>query len=65
MRQMRADAEIELTKDERAELEQVARSRRTAQAVAQRARIVMLTADGFAPTTIAQELGVSQPTIRK
>jgi putative transposase len=65
MRQMRADAEIELAEDERAELEKVARSRRTAQAVALRARIVLLTADGFAPTTIAQELGISQPTVRK
>ena len=65
MRQMRADAEIELTEEQRAELEKVARSRRTAQAVALRARIVLLTADGFAPTTIAEELGTSQPTVRK
>jgi DNA-binding CsgD family transcriptional regulator len=65
MRQMRADAEIELTEAERGELEKVARSRRTAQAVALRARIVLLTADGFAPTAIAEELGTSQPTVRK
>src|SRR5450755_1270964 len=65
MRQMRADAEIELSEAQRAELEKVARSRRTAQAVALRARIVLLTADGFAPTTIAAELGTSQPTVRK
>ena len=41
------------------------RSRRTTQAVALRARIILLTADGFAPTTIAEELGTSQPTVRK
>jgi len=61
MRQMRADAEIELTNEQRTEFEKVVRSRRTAQAVALRARIVLLTADGFAPTTIAEELGTSQP----
>ena len=65
MRQMRADAEIELTEEQRSELEQVARSRRTPQAVALRARIVLLTADGFAPSAIAEELGTSQPTVRK
>jgi putative transposase len=65
MRQMRSDAEIELTEEERTELGNVARSRRTPQAVALRARIVLLTADGFAPTTIAEELGISQPTVRK
>src|SRR6476620_9901172 len=65
MRQMRADAEIELTEGQRSELEQVARSRRTPQAVALRARIVLLTAGGFAPSAIAEELGTSQPTIRK
>ena len=62
---MRSDAEIELTEKQRSELEKVARSRRTAQGVALRARIVLLTADGFAPTTIAEELGTSQPTVRK
>ena len=65
MRQMRADAAIELTVEERAALEKVMRARRTPQAVAQRARIVLLTADGFAPTTIGEQLGMSQPTIRK
>ena len=65
MRRMRSDAEIELTEEQRSELEQVARSRRTPQAVALRARIVLLTADGFAPSAIAEELGTSQPTVRK
>ena len=65
MRRMRSDAEIALTGEQRSELEQVARSRRTPQAVALRARIVLLTADGFAPSAIAEELGTSQPTVRK
>src|SRR6478736_3200107 len=65
MRWMRSDAEIALTGEQRSELEQVARSRRTPQAVALRARIVLVTADGFAPSAIAEELGTSQPTVRK
>jgi putative transposase len=43
MRQMRADAAIELGREGRLELEKTVRSRRTSQAVAQRARIVPLT----------------------
>lgn len=62
---VRADAAIELTELQRAELQKVARSRRTPQAVAQRARIVLMTADGTGPSAIGEELGISQPTIRK
>ena len=62
---VRADAAIELTEDQRAELEKVARSRRTPQAVAQRVRIVLMTADGVGPSAVGEQLGVSQPTIRK
>lgn len=65
MRQMRADAAITLQREQRLELERVARSRRTPQAVAQRVRIVLMTADGMAPSVIGEQLGVSQPTIRK
>jgi len=65
MRQMRADAGIELSRQQRAELEKVQRSRRTPQAVAQRVRIVLMTADSVAPSVIGKQLGVSQPTIRK
>lgn len=65
MRQMRADAALTLQREQRLELEKVARSRRTPQAVAQRVRIVLLTADGMAPSAIGEQLGVSQPTIRK
>jgi putative transposase len=62
---VRGDATIELTQAQRAELEKVARSRRAAQAVAQRARIVLLTAQGIGPAAIGEQLGVSQPTVRK
>jgi putative transposase len=65
MRQMRADAAIELDREARAELDKAVRSRRTPQAVALRARIVLLTADGVAPSAIGEQLDVSQPTIRK
>jgi Winged helix-turn helix len=60
-----ADATLELQQEQRAELEKVARSRRTPQAVAQRARIVLMTAEGVSPSTIGEELGVLQPTVRK
>lgn len=62
---VRADATIELSKDQRAELEKLARSRRTAQAVALRARIVLMTAEGVGPAAIGEHLGISQPTVRK
>lgn len=65
MGRLRADGEIELGDAERSELLKVVRSRRTPQAVAQRARIVLMTADGIAPSDIGRELSVSQPTIRK
>jgi len=65
MRQMRADAAITLRREQRLELEKVVRSRRTAQAVALRGRIVLMTAEGMAPSAIGEQLGVSQPTIRK
>lgn len=65
MRQMRADAVIELGQEERLELEKTARSRRTPQAIALRARIILMTADGAVPTIISEALAVSQPTIRK
>jgi len=63
--QLREDATIELSDEQRTELEKVVRSRRTPQAVAVRARIVLMTADGILPGAIGEQLGVSQPTIRK
>jgi putative transposase len=65
MRQMRADAALELHQEQRVELGKVARSRRVPQAVALRARIVLMTAEGVSPSAIGEQLGVSQPTVRK
>src|SRR5580765_8455213 len=65
MMHLRDDATIELSEEQRTELEKVVRSRRTPQAVAQRARIVLLTADGVGPGAIGEQLGMSQPTIRR
>lgn len=62
---MRSDAAIELDDDARIELEKLVRSRRTPQAVALRARIVLMTAAQVRPSVIAEELGISQPTVRK
>lgn len=62
---LRDDAMLNLSQEQRTELEKVVRSRRTPQAVAQRARIVLMTADGVLPGAIGEQLGVSQPTVRK
>jgi transposase len=56
---------IELTADERAQLEAWARRRTSAQALAQRSRVVLLAADGLNNTEIAARLGVHRPMVRK
>jgi transposase len=56
---------IELTGDERAQLEAWARRRSSAQALALRARIVLAAAEGLNNTEIAQRLGVHRPMVRK
>jgi transposase len=56
---------IELTSEERAQLEAWARRRTSAQALAARSRIVLLAADGLNNTEIAQRLGVHRPMVRK
>ena len=48
---------IELSDDERSQLEAWARRRTSAQALAQRSRIVLLAAEGLKNTEIAQRLG--------
>ena len=53
---------IELTDDERAQLESWARRRTSAQALAQRARIVLLAAEGLKNTEIAQRLEIKRGT---
>ena len=61
----RASAAIELSCSERRELEGLARRRRTAQGLAQRAQIVLLAAEGIESKTIAHRLGASENTIGK
>jgi transposase len=56
---------IELTSEERAQLEAWARRRTSAQALALRARVVLLAAEGLNNTEIAQRLGVHRPMVRK
>jgi transposase len=56
---------IELTDDERAQLEAWTRRRTSAQALAQRSRIVLLAAAGLTNTAIAERLGVHRPMVTK
>jgi transposase len=56
---------IELTGQERAQLEAWSRRPTSAQAVAQRSRIVLLAADGRKNVDIARELGVHRPMVTK
>src|SRR5690349_7204011 len=56
---------IELSAEERAQLESWARRRTSAQALAQRSRIVLLAADGLKNVEIAQRLGVHRPMVTK
>src|ERR1700683_381959 len=56
---------IELSEEERAQLESWVRRRRSAQALAQRCRIVLLAAEGLNNTEIAERLGVHRPMGRK
>jgi transposase len=55
----------ELTEAERAELEGWTRRRKTAQALALRARIVLRAAEGLSNTAIADELGIAKHTVGK
>lgn len=62
---MPAAVMIELSEDERVQLEAWARRRSSAQAMAQRSRIVLLAADGLTNTAIAERLGVGRPMVTK
>src|SRR6476659_8431767 len=61
----RAPATLDLGEAERAELEGWARRRKTAQALALRARIVLRAAAGSSNTAIAAELGIAKHTVGK
>jgi len=56
---------IELTEAEREQLESWSRRRTTAQALAQRSKIVLLVADGLRPGEIAERLDVHRNTVAK
>jgi transposase len=58
-------APVELSSDERAQLESWTRRRTSAQALALRSRIVLLAADGLKNTEIAGELGVHRNMVAK
>ena len=61
----RALAALELSEGERSELEGWARRRKTAQALALRARIVLRAADGLSNPAIAGELAIANHTVGK
>lgn len=60
---MRVAPVVELTPNDRAALEQVARARRSAVRLVLRARIVLLAADGLENRDIAAKLNISKPTV--
>ena len=56
---------VELTDNGQVTLEGWARRRKTAQALAERSRIILACADGGSNTEIAAELGVARDTVAK
>src|SRR5437660_59083 len=62
---MRLAPEIVLTNEERAELTKLARSKLSSVRLAQRARIVLLSADGMQNKDIAQKLGVGRVQVSR
>jgi transposase len=61
----RPKAELVLSDDERTELTRLSRRRKTAQAIALRARIVLECAAGKTNTAVAEELGITNVTVGK
>src|SRR3954449_1187406 len=61
----RKPAVLELSEAERSELEGWSRRRKTAQALAPRARIVLRAAERLSNTAIADELGIAKHTVGK
>jgi transposase len=61
----RTPAVLDLSETERAELEGWARRRKTSQALALRARIVLRAAEGLSNTAIADDLGIAKHTVGK
>jgi transposase len=56
---------IELSGDERAALERLARRRRSAAGLSRRCRIVLAAAEGLTNVAVAERAGVSVPTARR
>ena len=61
----RPKAELMLSESERGQLKALTMRRKTAQALALRARIVLACADGIDNKTVAKTQGVSQQTVSK
>ena len=62
---MRVAPEIVLTSEEHTELTKLARSKLSSVRLAQRARIVLLAAEGMQNKTIAQQLGVGRVQVAR
>ncbi len=56
-------ARLPMSLDQQRTLEAWVRGQRTPQSIARRTRIALLAADGLSNTQIAQEVGVSRPTV--
>lgn len=56
---------VEVTAEERSELERIVRRHTTGQQLAERARIVLLTADGLNNCEVARTIGAHLDTVRK
>ncbi len=65
MRQGRPPVVVELTEAERSDLQRLVRRRKTSQALAVRARIVLLAAKDMASEDIAEQLGIRIETVSK
>ena len=63
--QLRVAPTIELTEEEESELTRLARSRRTSVRLAQRARIVLLAAQGLQNKDIAEQLGIGRVQVAR
>jgi hypothetical protein len=61
----RPKATLELSEGERSELQALARRRKTAQAAALRARIVLACAEGIENNAVAERLRVTKQTVSK
>ncbi len=65
MRTGRPKEKLELSLDERTELERLSRRPKTAQALALRSRIILACADGSSNSDVAKQLGVTGATVCK